>query len=80
MKGDWKEDDLPGAGQVYNLGSHLIDQAVALFGRPDSVTGFVSNVRGLGNPNVDDTVSRKNFYSRMQMHTSNFFVLVHSSR
>jgi len=55
LKGDWKEVDVPGAGQVYNLGSHLIDQAIVLFGRPASVTGFISNVRGLGNLNVDDT-------------------------
>lgn len=57
LKGDWKEVDVPGSGQVYNLGSHLIDQALVLFGRPTSVTGFISNVRGLGNLNVDDSVS-----------------------
>lgn len=57
LKGDWKEAKLPGAGQVYNLGSHLIDQVVSLFGRPDKVTGFVENVRGLGDPEVDDSVN-----------------------
>ncbi|KLO10156.1 NAD-binding protein [Schizopora paradoxa] len=55
LKGDWKEVDAPGSGQVYNLGSHLIDQAVVLFGRPNSVTGLATNVRGLGNLNVDDS-------------------------
>ena len=57
LKDSWKKEDLPGAGQVYDLGTHLIDQTVVLFGRPASVTGFIANVRGLGNPNVDDTVS-----------------------
>lgn len=33
----WREQDLPGSGMLYDLGSHLIDQALALFGSPDSV-------------------------------------------
>lgn len=33
----WREQDLPGSGILYDLGSHLIDQALALFGSPDSV-------------------------------------------
>ncbi len=35
----WKNDPEPGAGTgiLYDLGTHLIDQAVALFGRPQSV-------------------------------------------
>jgi scyllo-inositol 2-dehydrogenase (NADP+) len=33
----WREQDLPGAGVLYDLGSHLIDQALCLFGRPLSV-------------------------------------------
>ena len=44
-------------GQVYNLGSHLIDQVVSLFGRPNSVTGMVENIREIGEPEVDDSVS-----------------------
>jgi len=55
LKGDWKEANIPGAGQVYNLGSHLIDQVVALLGRPGKVTGFIENLRGLGDPDVDDS-------------------------
>lgn len=35
----WKETPGPAAGMIYDLGAHLIDQAVALFGRPDRVTG-----------------------------------------
>ncbi len=36
----WKEEPLPGSGIVYDLGAHLIDQAVDLFGLPHSVTGY----------------------------------------
>lgn len=35
----WKEEDLPGSGILYNLGSHLVDQALVLFGEPASVRG-----------------------------------------
>ncbi|MDR6227572.1 oxidoreductase [Desmospora profundinema] len=34
----WRERDEPGAGTLYDLGSHLIDQALCLFGMPDTVT------------------------------------------
>ncbi len=37
----WREEDLPGAGTLYDLGSHLIDQALVLFGTPDSVSADV---------------------------------------
>ena len=33
----WREQDVPGAGVLYDLGSHLIDQALCLFGRPQTV-------------------------------------------
>ncbi|MDD5602829.1 MAG: Gfo/Idh/MocA family oxidoreductase, partial [Eubacteriales bacterium] len=37
FKNNWKEADLPGSGLVYDIGSHLIDQALSLFGDPDYV-------------------------------------------
>src|SRR5512132_696213 len=36
-KGSWKEQDVPGSGILYDLGPHLIDQALQLFGRPGTV-------------------------------------------
>ncbi|AJY74633.1 oxidoreductase [Paenibacillus beijingensis] len=33
----WRERALPGSGILYDLGAHLIDQALVLFGLPDSV-------------------------------------------
>ncbi|EOZ96529.1 Myo-inositol 2-dehydrogenase [Indibacter alkaliphilus LW1] len=32
---NWREKDVPGNGITYDLGTHLIDQAVMLFGKPD---------------------------------------------
>ena len=37
IRDSWKEEDLPGTGILYNLGSHLIDQALVLFGMPEWV-------------------------------------------
>lgn len=37
----WRENDLPGSGILYDLGSHLIDQAIDLFGMPESVQADV---------------------------------------
>jgi len=33
----WREQDLPGSGLWFDLGSHLVDQAYALLGMPDSL-------------------------------------------
>jgi predicted dehydrogenase len=51
----WKEKNLPGSGLCYDLGSHLIDQLLSLFGKPQSVTGFLQNSRLIGNLDVPDT-------------------------
>lgn len=37
MRLRWREEDLPGSGTLYDLGSHLIDQALVLFGPPATV-------------------------------------------
>lgn len=34
----WREEDAPGTGILYDLGSHLIDQVQVLFGLPEAVT------------------------------------------
>ncbi|KAJ1812415.1 hypothetical protein LPJ75_003661 [Coemansia sp. RSA 2598] len=42
----WREDgDFPGSGVLYDLGAHLFDQIVDLFGVPEYVTGTVRNER-----------------------------------
>ncbi|MEI7026851.1 Gfo/Idh/MocA family oxidoreductase [Paenibacillus sp. y28] len=44
----WKELDAPGTGLLYDLGAHLIDQALCLFGRPQTVTGDLRSLRDGG--------------------------------
>jgi predicted dehydrogenase len=41
----WREVPGPGAGLLYDLGPHLIDQALVLFGIPDSVQATLANQR-----------------------------------
>jgi len=41
----WREQSLPGSGVLYDLGSHLIDQAVVLFGRPSGIYADVGPQR-----------------------------------
>jgi scyllo-inositol 2-dehydrogenase (NADP+) len=45
VKVRWKEQAQPGAGVLWDLGSHLIDQALQLFGMPRSVTAHLSTQR-----------------------------------
>lgn len=40
-----KEAALPGAGALYDLGSHLVDQAVRLFGNPDRLFADLAQLR-----------------------------------
>ncbi|WP_010214382.1 oxidoreductase [Sphingomonas sp. PAMC 26621] len=44
IKTGWRET--PGAGLLNDLGPHLIDQAVELFGMPEAVTGDLASQRG----------------------------------
>ena len=37
----WKEEAKPGTGILYNLGSHMLDQAVVLWGMPEEVDARV---------------------------------------
>ena len=39
----WRQQALLGVGQVYNLGTHLLDQVVYLFGMPERIIAFVGN-------------------------------------
>ena len=44
--GHWKESDDPGSGILYDISPHLIDQALILFGKPDTVFADIKNQRG----------------------------------
>jgi predicted dehydrogenase len=41
----WKNKVIPGGSAVYDLGTHLLDQAVHLLGLPKRVTGFIGSAR-----------------------------------
>jgi scyllo-inositol 2-dehydrogenase (NADP+) len=41
IKPGWRENPQPGSGILFDLGSHLIDQALALFGMPETVMADV---------------------------------------
>ncbi|MFY0529334.1 oxidoreductase [Archangium gephyra] len=45
VKARWKEEDVPGGGSLWDLGSHLIDQALQLFGLPESISADLGRQR-----------------------------------
>jgi len=44
-EGAWREEPAPGSGILYDLGPHLIDQALVLFGMPKTITADVRTQR-----------------------------------
>jgi scyllo-inositol 2-dehydrogenase (NADP+) len=69
----WKESSNPGAGVLMDLGSHLIDQALYLFGFPEAVFADLRRLRE--NSQVDDDFSITLYYQdkRVKLHAG-FFV------
>ncbi|MCU0352349.1 MAG: oxidoreductase [Cytophagales bacterium] len=66
----WKEETGPGSGILYNLGSHLIDQALVLFGMPQAVTAELRTQRPGGT--IDDSY-------HLLLHYANLRVTLKSS-
>lgn len=66
----WREQQGAGTGILYDLGPHLIDQAIALFGAPDALTSRCRALR-LGSETID--------YFHMMLHYSDKEVVLHSS-
>lgn len=64
IKPGWRETPLPGSGVLFDLGAHLIDQALALFGRPLTVTADVGAQRP--EAEVDDWFHLILGYGRMR--------------
>ncbi|MFZ9660987.1 MAG: Gfo/Idh/MocA family oxidoreductase [Chitinophagaceae bacterium] len=50
--GLWREDPVPGSGILYDLGSHLIDQSLQLFGKPDRIIADIRKQKSYSK--VDD--------------------------
>lgn len=66
----WREEPGPGAGLWFDLGPHLIDQALYLFGLPDSVNASFATLREGGL--TDDWAHVQLNYKRLRvvLHTS----------
>ena len=45
IPGAWRETDMQGSGILFDLGPHLIDQVLTLFGNPESITADVRKQR-----------------------------------
>ncbi len=45
QEGSWKEDGDERTGVLFNLGSHIVDQALVLFGAPKAVTAHLNVLR-----------------------------------
>lgn len=61
----WRERDEPGAGIWFDLGPHLIDQALVLFGMPLAITADIQTQRpGDGAPDYAHAVLR---YDRLRV-------------
>ncbi|MHB1937909.1 MAG: oxidoreductase [Acidobacteriaceae bacterium] len=52
----WQEKDLPGNGVLHDLGAHLVDQALALFGTPEAIFADVRLERDLAAVNDAFTI------------------------
>ncbi|HVI46956.1 MAG TPA: Gfo/Idh/MocA family oxidoreductase [Chitinophaga sp.] len=60
-----KEGGLPGTGALYDLGSHLIDQALTLFGTPTSVWADIRIIRR--DSVVDDYFELVLYYNKLRV-------------
>jgi predicted dehydrogenase len=68
-----KETPGPGAGVLYDLGSHLIDQALQLFGTPQKVFADIRIVRPLSE--VDDYFELLLYYQKLRVRLKASYVV-----
>ena len=68
-----KETPGPGAGVLYNLGSHLIDQALQLFGIPEKVFADIRIVRPLSK--VDDYFEVLLYYPKLRVRLKSSYLV-----
>ena len=61
----WRDEPLPAGGVLYDLGSHLIDQALVLFGFPKGIFADIRTQRA--ESKVDDCFEIKLFYDRLKV-------------
>lgn len=61
----WREENQPGAGILYDLGSHLIDQALVLFGTPQEIYADIRVQRPVAK--VDDHFEIILYYPQLKV-------------
>nr|WP_199067653.1 oxidoreductase [Chromobacterium sp. ASV5] len=66
----WREQNLPGSGLWYDLGSHLLDQALQLFGLPEALQATLAKQRA-GAQATD--------YFHVQLFYPGFHAVLHGS-
>jgi scyllo-inositol 2-dehydrogenase (NADP+) len=68
-----KETPGPGAGILYDLGPHLIDQALQLFGMPMAVFADATNLRPISQ--VDDYLELILFYNNLRVRLKSGYLV-----
>lgn len=69
----WKEERAPGSGILYNLGSHMLDQALVLFGLPKSITADIRIQRPGGT--VDDNYEVVMDYGKVKVTVKSSYMV-----
>jgi predicted dehydrogenase len=62
----WKESDNPANGMLFDLGPHLVDQALVLFGPPQAITANVRKDRD--STEIEDAFDITLHYDRLLAH------------
>jgi scyllo-inositol 2-dehydrogenase (NADP+) len=68
-----KEIPGPGAGVLYDLGSHLIDQALQLFGKPEKIFADIRIIRPLSK--VDDYFELLLYYPKLRVRLKASYIV-----
>jgi predicted dehydrogenase len=68
-----KEIPGPGTGSLYDLGSHLIDQALQLFGMPEKIFADIQCVRPVSQ--VDDYFELLLFYKKLRVRLKSSYTV-----
>lgn len=71
----WKNKVIPGGSAIYDLGAHLLDQAVHLLGMPQRVTGFVGSSREVNTSGFEDSFTVLLHYANGLMVTAKATVI-----
>jgi scyllo-inositol 2-dehydrogenase (NADP+) len=61
----WKETTGPGSGIIYDLGSHIIDQTLVLFGKPKTISGETFSQRE--GSEIDDAFNIRLDYGKLKV-------------